>query len=110
MMIAVQLDKKAEFDALWNWSKTYMYHDDPKHPTYGFFSWQMRYDGTPLSELPAPDGEEYYAMALYFAAGRWGNGTGIYNYKAEADTLLRHMVHREPITGMVKAGSSESRP
>ncbi len=26
MMIAVQLDKKAEFDALWNWSKTYMYH------------------------------------------------------------------------------------
>jgi len=102
MMIAVQLDKKAEFDALWNWSKTYMYHDDPKHPTYGFFSWQMRYDGTPMSELPAPDGEEYYAMALYFAAGRWGNGTGIYNYKAEADKLLRHMVHREPITGTVK--------
>ena len=102
MMIAVQLNKKAEFDALWNWSKTYMYHDDPKHPTYGFFSWQMRYDGTPMSELPAPDGEEYYAMALYFAAGRWGNGSGIYNYKAEADNLLRHMVHREPITGMVK--------
>jgi endo-1,4-beta-D-glucanase Y len=102
MMIAVQLDKKAEFDALWNWSNTYMYHDDPTHPTYGYFSWQMRYDGTPMSELPAPDGEEYYAMALYFAAGRWGNRTGIYNYKAQADKLLRHMVHREPITGMVK--------
>ncbi len=102
MMIAVQLNKKAEFDALWNWSKTYMYHDDPMHPTYGFFSWQMRYDGTPMSELPAPDGEEYYAMALFFAAGRWGNGTGIYNYKAEADKLLRHIVHREPITGIVK--------
>jgi len=102
MMIAVQLDKKAEFDALWNWSKTYMYHDDPAHPSYGFFSWQMRYDGTAMSESPAPDGEEYYAMALYFAAGRWGNGTGIYNYKAQADKLLTHMVHREPITGMVK--------
>jgi endo-1,4-beta-D-glucanase Y len=101
MMIAVQLDKKAEFDALWNWSKTYMYHDDPNHPTYGFFSWQMRYDGTAMSELPAPDGEEYYAMALYFAAGRWGNGTGIYNYKAQADRLLTDMVHREPITGKV---------
>ena len=24
MMIAVQLDKKAEFDALWNWSKTFI--------------------------------------------------------------------------------------
>jgi endo-1,4-beta-D-glucanase Y len=101
MMIAVQLDKKAEFDALWNWSKTYMYHDDPQHPTYGFFSWQMRYDGTAVSELPAPDGEEYYAMALYFAAGRWGNGRGIYNYRAQADRLLTDMVHRRPITGTV---------
>src|SRR5262249_43688353 len=26
IMIAVQLDKKAEFDALWNWSKTYLYN------------------------------------------------------------------------------------
>ena len=32
MMIAVQLDKKAEFDAIWNWARTYMYHADPKHP------------------------------------------------------------------------------
>jgi hypothetical protein len=32
MMIAVQLDKKAEFDALWNWSRTFMFHDDPAHP------------------------------------------------------------------------------
>jgi oligosaccharide reducing-end xylanase len=104
MMIAVQLDRKAEFDALWNWSMTYMYHDDPKHPVYGFFSWQMRYDGTAISELPAPDGEEYYAMALYFAAHRWGNGNGIYNYQGQADKLLTNMVHREPITGLVKQG------
>ena len=50
MMIAVQMDKKAEFDALWNWSMTYMYQKNPKHPTYGFFSWQMRYDGTVIDE------------------------------------------------------------
>ncbi len=66
MMIAVQLDKKAEFDALWNWSRTYMYHEDPKHPAYGFLSWSMNTNGTPRSESPAPDGEEYYVMALYF--------------------------------------------
>ena len=60
MMIAVQLDRKAEFDALWNWSMTYMYQKDPKHPSYGFFSWQMAYDGSVMDELPAPDGEEYY--------------------------------------------------
>jgi oligosaccharide reducing-end xylanase len=102
MMIAVQLDKKREFDALWNWSMTYMYQKDPKHPTFGFFSWQMKYDGTVMDELPAPDGEEYYAMALYFAANRWGNGKGIYDYKAQADRLLRAMVHRAPITGPVR--------
>jgi oligosaccharide reducing-end xylanase len=102
MMITVQLDKKAEFDALWNWSMTYMYHADPKHPTYGFFSWQMHYDGTVMDELPAPDGEEYYAMALLFAENRWGNGKGIYDYGTQARRLLDHMVHREPIKGDVR--------
>ena len=102
MMIAVQLDKKAEFDALWNWSVTYMYQKNPAHPTYGFFSWQMAYDGTVMDELPAPDGEEDDAMALYFAANRWGNGKGIFDYKAHADRLLRDMVHRQPIKGMVR--------
>jgi len=99
MMIAVQLDKKAEFDALWNWSKTYMYHDAPTHPGYGFFSWSLKTDGTPNSESPAPDGEEYYAMALVFASARWGDGRGIYDYRAAADGLLSDMKNREPITG-----------
>ncbi len=64
MMIAVQLNKKAEFDALWNWARTYMYRDEPGHPGRGYFSWSMRTDGTPNDEMPAPDGEEYFAMSL----------------------------------------------
>jgi oligosaccharide reducing-end xylanase len=104
MMIAVQLDKKAEFDALWNWSKTYMYHDNPNHPAYGYFAWSLKTDGTPIDEMPAADGEEYYAMALYFAANRWGNGTGIYNYQAEAHKLLTDMKYRELITGRTVKG------
>jgi oligosaccharide reducing-end xylanase len=99
MMIAVQMNRKAEFDALWNWSKTFMYHDSPKHPAYGFFSWSLKPDGTPNSESPAPDGEEYYAMALYFASARWGDGTGIYNYRAAADRLVNDMKNRGVITG-----------
>ncbi len=98
MMIAVQLDKKAEFDALWNWAKTYMYHDSPSHPAYGYFSWSMKTDGTPNDEMPAPDGEEYFATALYFAAARWGNGSGIYDYKVHADRLLSDMKNRKTIT------------
>ena len=99
MMIAVQMDKKTEFDALWNWSRTYMYHADPKHPSYKYFSWSMNVDGTPRSESPAPDGEEYWVMALYFASGRWGDGTGIYNYRAVADELLDAIKNRGVIEG-----------
>jgi oligosaccharide reducing-end xylanase len=102
MMICVQLDKQDEFKALWNYSMHYMYQGDPKHPVYGFFTWHTRFDGTAIDELPAPDGEEYYAMALIFAANRWGNGKGIYDYKAQADKLLTNMVHRESITGQVR--------
>jgi len=109
MMIAVQLDKKAEFDALWNWARTIMYHDSPGHPGQGYFSWSMRTDGTPNDEMPAPDGEEYFAMSLYFAAGRWGNGTGIYDYRAAADRLLADMVHRVPITGPTLRGTRTGR-
>jgi oligosaccharide reducing-end xylanase len=108
MMIAVQLDKKAEFDALWNWSRAHMYHDSPTHPAYGFFSWSLRTDGTPNSESPAPDGEEYYAMALYFASARWGDGEGIYDYRAAADRLLSDMKNRQEITGPAGRGRTET--
>lgn len=101
MMITVELDKQAEFNALWNWSKTYLYHDSPVHPSYGFFSWQAKTNGETMSEFVAPDGESYYVMALYFAANRWGNGQGIYNYKHEADQLLTNMRHRAEITGKI---------
>jgi oligosaccharide reducing-end xylanase len=94
MMIAVQMNKKAEFDALWNWAKTFMYRDQEGHPGRGYFSWSLNTNGTPRDEMPAPDGEEYFVMSLYFAAHRWGNGAGIYNYRAEADRILTDMVHR----------------
>jgi oligosaccharide reducing-end xylanase len=99
MMIAVQLDKKREFDALWNWSRTYMLITDPKNPSVGYFAWSMNTDGTPRSTGAAPDGEEYYVMALYFAARRWGNGKGIYDYQAQADRILRGMRHHPQLTG-----------
>lgn len=99
MMIAVQLDKQAEFDALWNWAKTYMHHADPKSPSFGYFSWSLKSDGMPNDEMPAPDGEEYFATALCFAAHRWGSRDGIYNYCREADDLLINMRHRQKITG-----------
>jgi oligosaccharide reducing-end xylanase len=99
MMIAVQLDRKAEFDAIWNWAMTHMYHADPEHPAHGYFAWSVRTDGVANDEMPAPDGEEYFITALYFAAERWGDGDGIYAYRARADRLLTDVLHREAIAG-----------
>ena len=58
MMIAVQMNKKDDFGALWNWTKTYMYAGNPQHPSYGYFFWSCKTEGTPNEETPAPDGEE----------------------------------------------------
>ena len=99
MMIAVQMNRKREFDAIWNWANTYMLITDPDNPSNGYFAWSMNVDGTPRSDSPAPDGEEYFVMSLYFAANRWGSGKGIYDYKAQADHLLSLMRHHPVQTG-----------
>jgi oligosaccharide reducing-end xylanase len=49
--------------------------------------------------LPAPDGEEYWVTALYFPAGRWGGGEGVYDYRSEADRLVDCMKNRKIIDG-----------
>ncbi len=105
MMIALQTGHKAEFDALWNWAVTYMYHADPAHPAHGYFAWQLKPDGKQMDPMPAADGEEYFAAALLFADARWGSGTGIYDYKARARQLLTDLVHREEIAGSTVKGS-----
>jgi endo-1,4-beta-D-glucanase Y len=97
MMIAVQMNRKAEFDALWNWSKTHMQYREG--PRAGYFQWTCQTTGCHGNEVPAPDGEEYFAMALFFAGHRWGNGRGIYNYVAEANQILNVMLHKETMNG-----------
>jgi len=93
MMIAVQLDKKEEFDRIWKWVKTYMWQKDGAYK--GYFAWHCRPDGMPLALNPASDGEEYFATALLFASARWGDGKGVFNYSKEARAILSAMLHRE---------------
>lgn len=92
MMLAVQLDKQDEFNRLWKWAYTHMRHADG--PRQGYFAWQCKFDGTIIDPGSASDGEEWMAMALFFASHRWGNGNGIFNYAAEAQALLREMLHK----------------
>jgi oligosaccharide reducing-end xylanase len=46
------------------------------------------------SNGPAPDGEEYFAMAIFFASNRWGDGEGIYHYSKKAKANLHECVHK----------------
>lgn len=92
MMMCVQLDKKEEFDRLWKWTKTYMWMPEGKNA--GYFAWSCGLDGTKNAYGPAPDGEEFFAMALFFASNRWGDGEGIFHYAEEARAILRVCIHQ----------------
>ena len=103
MMIAVQMDLHAQFDRLWKFSKTYMQFPANTGTTawkYYFrwqgtvsrasaSSWSVGFDAT---TGPAPDGDEYFAAALYLAHRRWGSA-GTVNYKQEADNIAAAMLH-----------------
>ncbi len=90
MMMCVQLDHKEEFDRIWKWARKNMYLD--KGRNRGFFCWSNAPDGSKNADGPAPDGEEYFAMALLFASNRWGDGEGIFDYGRQARDLLHDMI------------------
>jgi oligosaccharide reducing-end xylanase len=92
MMIAVQLNKKEEFDRLWKWAKTFMQHKEG--PRKDYFAWHCRTNGEIISQGSASDGEVWFVMALFFASGRWGDGQGIFNYKQEAQNILDAMLSK----------------
>ncbi len=96
MMMAVQMDRKDIFDRLWLFSKTYMYQSSGKYE--GYFAWSVATDGKKNAEGPAPDGEEYYAMALFFASHRWGEGEAPFDYGAQARNILKHCIHQHELT------------
>lgn len=98
MMLAVQLDKKAEFDRLWRWANKFMRHADG--PRTGYFAWQCRFDGTIIDPGSASDGEIWFATALFFASHRWGDGTGLLDYGAEARRLLRDLLQKPAAGGI----------
>ncbi len=101
MMICVQTNHQSEFNQLWKFAKHYMYYDSG--PFRGYFAWHTAFDGRRLSPGPASDGEQWFAMALFFASHRWGDGAGIFNYGAEAQALLHTMLHKsdEPDRGPI---------
>jgi oligosaccharide reducing-end xylanase len=109
MMVAVQVNLQPQFDKLWKFARTYMqYPSDARLAAWRhYFRWQ----GTVRPEspqswavefagdvTPAPDGEEYFAAALFMADRRWGS-SGEVNYREEAAKISWAMLHNRPSEG-----------
>jgi oligosaccharide reducing-end xylanase len=108
MMVAVQRDDQPLFKKLWKFARKYLKQDKLNDPQQGYFAWKVNLnpngtvkynpngtiDRDPTS---APDGDIWMAMALFNASGRWGNNTTEwpFNYKEEANHILKAMLHRE---------------
>ena len=91
MMICVQLGMQTEFDKLWRFTKNHSMHKSGANK--GYLAWQLNTDGSIKDGNAAPDGDEYIATALMFAAGRWGKSTGI-DYWKEANYILDNMLSK----------------
>ena len=89
MTVAALLDKRDLFDKLWTFAKKHMKNTDGD--LKGYYSWQVSTtDFTMMDPGPAPDGEEYFAAALLYAAKKFNCDT----YKKEAVELIQDMAHK----------------
>ena len=98
MMFCVQLDMKTEFDKLWKYAHEMMLHKEGDRA--GYFAWEINPDGSIKDENQAPDGEEYFAASLLMASNCWGDGEGMFNYSAEANKILNHMIRHQELAGL----------
>jgi oligosaccharide reducing-end xylanase len=106
MMIAAQMNMQSEFDRLWKFARTFMQYpsDTPLSAWRHYFRWQGTVRPKGASDwsvsfgpqtTPAPDGEEYFAAALFMADRRWGSA-GEVDYKEEGAKITWAMLHNRP--------------
>lgn len=85
LLIAVQLDRQAEFDKLWRWADAYMV---PRSgPLRGYMRLHCLLDGSACESDVAADPQFAATTALWLADGRWGS-TGGLDYASEAARLM----------------------
>lgn len=108
MMICVQLDKRAEFDKIWRWTKQHMLYTSGKWK--GYFAWQCYPDGSKIGGEPscATDGEIYFITSLFFASHRWGDD-GAFNYGREAQQILKNVMSKDGSNGIFNMFDANSK-
>lgn len=98
MMIAVQMNMQEQFDKLWRFAQQRMQFTS-NDAWNRYFRWQgqVTVNGNAIDvnfgqNGPAPDGDEYFAAALYLADRRWGSN-GAIDYEGEADAIASAMLN-----------------
>lgn len=98
MMIALQMNMQTEFDKLWRFAQQRMqFATNDAWNRYFRWQGQVTVTGNAINvnfgqNGPAPDGDEYFAAALYLADRRWGSN-GAINYEQEADAIASAMLN-----------------
>jgi oligosaccharide reducing-end xylanase len=105
MMIAVELDKRTEFDRLWTYAATVL--KQAAGPRRGYFeSWCDTPTGK--EKCDDPYGEAQMVTALIFANDRWESTSGPVDYAAGAVDLLTVMRHKQDENGGVVGGITDT--
>jgi oligosaccharide reducing-end xylanase len=106
MIIAVELNKRTEFDALWSYAKNKLRQTNTANS--GYFLSYCDVSATETGPCIDPFGHEQFVMALIFAHDRWKSNTGAINYAADAQDLLHVMRFKEDDNGGIVGGITNS--
>ncbi len=99
MIVAVELDKRDEFDKLWTYAKAVT--EQTTGPARGYFK-SVCDDTTPCLD---PYGMEQFVTALLFANDRW-NAAAAGTYASDASELLDLLQNKERENGGVSSGTT----
>lgn len=109
MLIAVELDKRDEFDRLWNYAKTMRATTGAAKGYFISSCGTTTSPGVPLCNDPY--GHEHILMALLLANQRWGATSadaGVNDYASAAKSLLTVMRHKEDENGGIVDGVTDA--
>lgn len=101
MLIAVELDRRVEFDRLWRYARAALEY--VTGPRRGYFASSCDGASGPVACVD-PFGHQQFVMALLFAHGRWGSATGAIDYGAAVRELIAVMREKEAENGGVVDG------
>jgi oligosaccharide reducing-end xylanase len=104
MIIAVQLDKRDEFDHLWRYAKAMLQITSGANKGYFTSRCETR-TMTPL--CIDPFGMQQFLMALLFANDRWSAGPPTMDYASDASALVTVMRHKQDQNGGVSDGVTD---